>query len=233
MVDYVIAPRCVVCHTAGMASAKKASASQQKQGRKRPVGTGLKPTPPHLAEWIRLANLVPVGTFLPDIVVLDRLGDGPSWADVLERVFVLPPAVQNELIARSQQTPPPEDSVTRQDDWWKGIPPDLVKIAVVDECYNRIRTAYLHLRMISQADSRSIDPLESLVRDLRYADLSYLRQCAYGKCGKIFYASKSRQPGCTPEHSSAVRKKNKRERDKKNRQDPKIKQKRAKTTRKR
>jgi len=211
---------------------KKTKQTSAKSGVLPSRSTGLKQPPANLAEWIRLANLVPAETYLPDIVVFDRFDNGPSWAEVLERIFLLPPAVQNELITRSRRAPTADE-----DEIWglKGLHPDSNKMWQVDQHYNKIRTAYLHLRMISQAESnsKSIDPLESLVRDLRYADLSYLRQCAYEKCGKIFYAGKSIQPGCVPEHSGAVRKRNKRERDKLNRQDPYIKKKRAKTAPKR
>jgi len=107
---------------------------------------------------------------------------------------------------------------------------DSVRFRLALEHYDRIRIAAHLLRMFSRTEAEHpYDYAESLVSTLRYADLSYLRQCAYEPCGKIFYAGKSTQRGCTPEHSSNVRKKRKRERDKLNEQ---RKKKRAKTARK-
>ena len=192
--------------------------------------TGLKQPPGELARWIRLANLVPVDTFLGDIVSGDwdaETAGKNTWAEVLERILTLPPAVQEELISRTRPDSPPLGD-------WLGMPRDVVKIARVDERYNEIRTAYTHLRMLSQGETKSIDPLESLVSELRYAELPYLRQCGHPPCRKIFYATKSVQPGCTPAHSSLIRKRRKRDRDNLNAQYNRyIKKRRAETARKR
>lgn len=187
-----------------------------------------------LVEFIRLANLVPEGTWLPPDL-LPNLGSsgqinvGSTWPELLERIQDLPERVRQELIERSRMEPatPEEREIVGYD-----YEPELFRFSEVLQHYEKIRIAYYNLRGLTRGTA-SLDPLENLLHALLYAKLPYLRRCGYEKCGKIFYASKFRQPGCTPEHSSNIRKANKRKRDNANRNDPKIKKKRAMAARKR
>ena len=157
---------------------------------------GLKLAPPDLAEFIRLANLVPRGTFLPDIV---PRGQPVSWVGTLERILELPSEVQAELMAACSKAP---------DDFWR--------VSRVYGCYDKIRVAYLHLGMLSRDESESIDALESLMSTLRFVEPSYLRRCEV--CNRIFYAKRKTQKGCTTKHSTILRKREKYARDKANRE---------------
>ena len=192
----------------------------------------LKQPPADLAEFIRLANLVPEGYWLPPELLPKWSQDasippgeiniGIAWPELLERIQDqdFPEAVRRELIFVSKIELSPEELTS--------APRDVFRLSAVLMHYEKIRIAYYNLRGLTRGTA-SLDPLENLIHALFKADIGYLRRCAYQKCGKIFYAGRSVQPGCTPEHSTNVRKKNKRERDKQNRH-PK---KRAKTARKR
>ncbi len=216
-----------------MASITNSNSPQQRKGQTLPAGRGLKQAPPGLAEFIRLANLVPEGTWLPpellpNLNTLTRTPDGKlqgggTWAELLERIQDLPEAVRAELIEWSRVQPAPEDRVFFDRD------PDGYRFDEVLMHYEKIRTAYNNLRGLTRGTA-SLDPLENLLHALLYADVEYLRRCPKEDCGKIFYAGKRTQVGCIEAHSDAVRKKNKRERDKLNRQNAK---KRAKTASKR
>jgi hypothetical protein len=175
-------------------------------------GRGLKKPPRDLAEFIRLANLVPEGKWLPPDLIpnLGSSGEiniGTTWPELLERIQELPEAVRAELIRASNVVPPPEEFA-------RGVYSDrdlknIFRFGAVLGHYEKIRVAYYNLRGLTQ-DSSSLDPLENLLHALLYADLGYLRRCAYEPCGKIFYAGKSKQPGCTQRHSDNSRKKKKR-----------------------
>ncbi len=190
--------------------------------------TGLKQAPPGLKEWIELANMVPAGTFLPD---LHPIGVAYSWDEFVAKVNRLPTSLREDLLEHVEDEPPYEDWCRdlktgelkiRRELWWE---------IQIDERYDKIRAAYWFLRMVSRSETKSIDPLETLVSILRRADLSYLRQCAYAKCGAVFFAGKSKQQGCIPEHSEKFRKKEKYRKDVERRHpNPKM---RAKTASKR
>jgi hypothetical protein len=187
----------------------------------------LKLPPRDLAEWIRLANLVPVGARLPD------LWETNEWPVLVEQIAKLEDPLRSELLDHS--------TTANAEAWLREQEPvyaqfmrsklDSVRFELALKHYDRIRIAAQLLRMFSLTEAEHpYNYAESLVSTLRYADLSYLRQCAYAPCGKVFYAGKSTQFGCTPEHSSNVRKRRKRERDKFNEE---RKKKRAKTARER
>jgi hypothetical protein len=203
--------------------------------------TRLKKPPERLTQWIRLANIVPPGTELPEITESERprvkvttspqtgkiSGAVLSWSGIVDRISELPPAVQSELLKAAKETVPREvrdrfpSGVYIPDDFWP-------RVMMIDR-YNEIRTAYIHLRMISQSEGKSIDPFESLVAALRESELDYIRQC--GHCGKIFYAGNQKQRGCTPIHSRKVREENKKRVDRETKQMKRDRKKRASKTR--
>jgi hypothetical protein len=184
--------------------------------------TGTKTAPADLAEFIRLANLVPDGKWLPPELLPNNSG---TWTELLERINdpdplrAVPETVRAELIQQSRRIQPTEEELT-----WNSL--EGWRFGEMLRHYERIRIAYNNLRGLMQT---SIDPLNQLLVALGRADLSYLRRCAKAGCERIFYAGKLTQWGCSPEHSSAIRQQRKRDRDKANRH-PK---KRAKTARKR
>jgi hypothetical protein len=76
----------------------------EKVARKRvkpPNWTGLKARPEGLDEWVRLANLIPRGSTLPEIApVTSRIessGVALTWAATLERLHDLPPTVADDF----------------------------------------------------------------------------------------------------------------------------------------
>ena len=184
--------------------AKEKVAKPQAKASKR--WTGLKVPPPGLKERIKVANMVPPGTFLPDRLI--PLGI-TSWAEIVGRINRLPAELREDLLARAEAERPKDlaEAWRHLDEDWR----DVFRVAQVSERYNKIRSAYWLLRMVSQSEAKSIEPLEELVSILRRADLSYLRQCDY--CQQIFYATKSIQPGCTPDHSTKLRKQRKYKKD--------------------
>lgn len=208
------------------------------KGVKPPRWSGLKQTPEGLEEWIRLANLVPPGTVLPELVPESptvNTTTSPnvrlrgclvlSWDRGLERLYELPPDVQTELITASKAEVPrevkdhfPPSFLPPESNFWRMV--------LMSERYNKIRAA-CQLREITS--TKDTDPIETLVSVLRRTDLNYLRQCELSDCANIFYATKSRQPGCCPDHSTKVRRKRKYKKDVESRH-PKR---RAKTARKR
>jgi hypothetical protein len=183
---------------------------------KPPRWTGLKPTPEGLEEWMRLANLVPPGDVLPELVPerpVVNTATAPhlrgslilSWDRALERLYEFPPAVQAELITASKAEVPNEVKEQFSSSF---LPPDdnFWRLYLMSERYNKIRTA-CQLREI--ASTKNTDPIETLVSVLRRTDLNYLRQCELSECANVFYATKSRQPGCSPDHSTKIRRKKK------------------------
>lgn len=196
-------------------------------------GSRLKQPPADLAEFIKLANLVPEGYWLPPGLVPNPDGLSPekgragtTWAELQEKLHDLPEAVRAELIARSRQVAPTPEELT-----WCDL--DTWRIGEVLSHYEKIRVAYYNLRGLTRR-AASLDLLENLIHALFKADLGYLRRCAYEKCGKIFYAGRSVQPGCKPAHSSALRKQRKRETDRLGKQIKRDQiKKRAQTARKR
>lgn len=205
----------------------KAQQTQQNGAKKAQLPlrkTGVKQPPPDLAEFIRLANLVPDGEWLPPDLIpnLGSTGEidvGTAWPELLERLHELPwEEVREELFAVSKIEPSPEKLT------WASR--DVFRLSAVLMHYERIRIAYYNLRGLTQD---SIDPLNQLLIALGNADLSYLKRCPKADCGKLFYAGKHTQAGCSPDHSNAIRQQRKRDRDKDNRH-PK---KRAKTASKR
>jgi hypothetical protein len=163
-----------------------------------------------LAEFIRLANLVPEGAWLPP-ELLPNLNTNPAtWVELSDKLHQLPDSVRAELVEQSNQVQPTSEQLT-----WASL--DTWRFAKVLSHYEKIRIAYYNLRGLLRKDS-SLDSLESLLHALLYAKLVFLRRCGYEKCGKIFYASRQVQPGCTPAHSSIIRKIRKRENDKRNQQ---------------
>jgi len=183
---------------------------------------GTKQAPSDLAEFIRLANLVPQGYWLPPELVpnLDGLSPekgpaGTTWGELSDRLHQLPESVRKELFDRSKIEPATaeEREIVAYDYF-----PESYRISQVLQHYEKIRVAYYNLRGLTQD---SIDPLNQLLQALGHADLSYLRRCPKADCGKIFYAGKHTQLGCSTEHSSAIRQQRKRDRDKLNRQNAK------------
>jgi hypothetical protein len=173
---------------------------------------GFKRAPRDLEEWIRLANLVQPGA-LPDR--LDLFVPG-TWPSILEKIAKLEDPLRSELLAHSKLS-----------ERWRSVAgdydSDAQRVALTYGYFARIQTAATYVRLLARADAEAtLDTLESFVSSLRYAELSYLRECP--QCRKVFYAGRATQLGCTPAHSSAIRKKRKQERDKENRN---LKKKRA------
>ena len=175
---------------------------------------GLKRPPRDLEDWIRLANLIPRGQQLPG--ENDVFGSG-TWPDLLERIAKLPDPLRSELLAHSEL---PEDwqnqytgNIRIETD--AGGAPEMVRMLRTYDHFVRIQIATIYLRLLARpAAERTLDRLESFITSLRYAELSYLRECEY--CGKVFYAKRKTQSGCTPAHGSIIRKKKKRDRDREN-----------------
>jgi hypothetical protein len=181
----------------------------------------LKRPPRDLARFIRLANLVPEGTWLPPDLIpnLGSSGEiniGTTWPELLERIQELPEPVRAELMAASNVVPPPEE-LARGGFYSDQNLTNIFRFGEVLQHYEEIRVAYYNLRGLTRGTA-SLDPLENLLHALLHAELPYLRRCAYEKCGKIFYAGRSLQPGCKPAHSSALRKQRKRDIDRLNKQ---------------
>jgi hypothetical protein len=183
---------------------------------------GTKIAPPDLAEFIRLANLVPEGEWLPPVGVLlpnlDGLTPevkppGSTWGELLERIQDLPEAVRAELIKASRQVEPTPEELT-----WISL--EGWRFSEVLRHYEQIRVAYNNLRGLASR-AESLDPLSQLLQALGRADLSYLRRCAKAGCENIFYAGKHTQKGCSDTCSNAIRQQRKRDRDRENRQNKK------------
>lgn len=180
-----------------------------------------------LADFIRLANLVPEGYWLPPDLIPNLGSTGSidaraTWTELLERIHDLPEPVRAELIGVSKI------ELSAEELTWASR--DIFRLSNVLMHYEKIRIAYYNLRGLTR-DTASLDPLENLLHALLYAKLGLLRRCAYEKCGTIFYASRQVQPGCTPAHSSIIRKIRKRENDKRNQQKKRDdKKKRAQTS---
>lgn len=95
-------------------------------------------------------------------------------------------------------------------------PPDLLRLRFQVD-FGRGQDGKLELRGVNEWswDNWTIKALLS-------AEVDYLSRCAYGKCGKFFYAVRLGQPGCNPQHSNIIRKQRKRDRDKANSENPRV-----------
>jgi hypothetical protein len=180
---------------------------------------GSKRPPRDLSEWIRLANLIRPGKQLPEFVSGQH-----SWPIVLEWIAQLEDPLRSELLAHSE---------LREDDKdWQYFKdrPDMGRVLATYDHFVRIQIAATYVRLLARPEAEgTLDRLESFIVSLRYAELSYLRECEY--CGDVFYASRKTQVGCKPAHGSAIRKKRKRDRDRADRKDPKVRAIRSKKKR--
>lgn len=182
---------------------------------RRAIKRGLKQPPRGLAEWVRLANLIPPGAVI----------QGPGkprdtedyWPAVLEWVAGLDDPLRTELLsvsARSSVDDFPHLTQAR---------PGFLRAAYIVQHFEKIRIAYTCLRVLSKPNSEpAMDYLEDFLNTMRYVELPYLRQC--GVCNKIFYAKRKTQSGCTTNHSTILykreqyaKKRDKAARDKANR----------------
>jgi hypothetical protein len=205
----------------------------------RGTAKGSKRPPRDLSEWIRLANLIRPGQQLPAL-----FGGGQiSWPVVLEWIAQLEDPLRSEMLAYSE-LPEGWESQSENIGSYGGVnkprPAEVVRILRTQDHFVRIQIAVTYLRLLTRPEAEgTLDRFESFIASLRYAELSYLRECE--RCGELFYASRKTQVGCTPAHSSIIRKRRKRKRDKANADDPKnpknkkrkAEKKRAKTAPKR
>ncbi len=177
--------------------------------------TGAKARPDELGRWIELANIA-VGEVLPEIPSpIARSPDSSevsgvhggvflTWARELDYLQELPPNVGTRLVEASKakvtdaiRNRYPAAHFLRDDDlFWRKV--------LMTDAYNEIRAANL-LHQIAMRGKADREPLERFFSVLRKTDLNYLRVCRIDECKAIFYADKSRQPGCTPEHSAKFR----------------------------
>ncbi len=206
------------------------SAAKNKVQASHGAARGFKRPPRDLSEWIRLANLIRPGQQLPEL-----FGGGQiSWPVVLEWIAQLEDPLRSEMLAYSE-LPEGWESQSENIGSYFGVnktrPAEVVRILRTQDHFIRIQIAVTYIRLLVRPEAEgTLDRFESFIASLRYAELSYLRQCEV--CSDVFYAKRKTQLGCTPEHSSIIRKRRKRERDKANRERANKKHKRLKTRKK-
>jgi hypothetical protein len=166
--------------------------------------TRLKKPPRNLKEWIRLANLIPLGYDVPYIQIQNNEinPDNPElWPRVLEWMHRLPDSLRSELLTY---------------DTYPETRPAFRAVFVV-AYFEKIRFSHSVFHTLTRPESeQAFDYMEELLSAMRYAELPYLRRCGKQDCGRIFYAGRTIQPGCTPAHSRAIRRDKKRKQDKLN-----------------
>lgn len=152
---------------------------------------------------------------MPVDVRLPELWDAGDWAALVERIAAFPDALRSELLdhcTREQAQAWLSEQEPVYAKFMRGRP-DTVRFRRTLDHYDRIRIAAQLLRVFSRPEAtHPYDYTESLVSTLRYADLSYLRQC--GVCDRIFYAKRKTQRGCTTHHQTILYKRDKRAADK-------------------
>jgi|SRR6266487_2625462 len=193
--------------------AKNKLQTTQKRKKQKPK-RGFKLSPRDLAEWIRLANLMPPGTAIPIPGIRKPSGAEDYWSIVLEWIARLPDSLREELLSLDDY-PRIEHDAARQ---------GFLRAVCVLQHAQKIDIASTCLRALTKPDSeRTMDYLEDFLNTLRYVELPYLRQC--GVCNQLFYAKRKTQSGCTTHHSTILykreqyaKKRDKAARDKANRE---------------
>ncbi len=129
-----------------------------------------------------------------------------TWPSILEKIAKLEDPLRWELLAYSEL--PKEVSVRGKTEQLSYDNPDMARVRRVYHRFQQIQAAATYIGLLARPvlarpdAEATLDILESFVSSLRYAELPYLRQC--GVCGKIFYAKRRTQKGCTTRHSTTL-----------------------------
>lgn len=204
---------------------------------------GFKRPTPELKELLRLANLVPPDidpaynlpyslpedpSELPSAVRLElfeHLQHPERWHVPLERMV-------EEIRERIRQGKLPDpnrpdysEKYLRQSHARMEQAAHYRRIFRARENFGRLVAGLPYVGLIGEIgavrtpDGKTIitfdDDITQVLQDKKN-DLTYLRRCPIETCRKFFFAGRMQQPGDTPAHSDAIRKRKKRERDKAN-----------------